>query len=106
MPIGGILPEATPNGGGVPLPNGAGQKMPSIDDFPYTVSGTVMGERPCVVITENGSGQQKLVPVGGSIDGDSQVVSISKGTVTVRHRGKTKSFPVGGINPSEKKDRG
>lgn len=82
------------------MPTG-GTKLPSIDDFPYTVSGTVVGERPLVVLTDQ-TGKQKIVAVGGHIDGDSEVVSVSNGKVTVRHRGKTKSMPVGGVDPSNK----
>lgn len=100
LPIGdaGALPM--PEGGGAPV---AGNKLPSIDDFPYTVAGTMLGDRPCVVFTD-ASGKQKLVGAGGAIDGDSRVVSISKGLVTVNHRGKTKTFRVGGMNPSNDKN--
>lgn len=97
--IGGVLPEA---GGTAPV---AGGKMPSIDDFPYSVSGTVMGENPLVVLTDQ-SGKQKIVTVGSAIDGDSQVIAISNGKVTVRHRGKNKTLPVGGMNPSNNKQEG
>lgn len=95
----GVLPE----GGGPAITPGG--KLPNLDEFPYTVSGTILGDRPCVVVTD-AEGKQKVVPVGGSIDGDSQVLSISKGKVTVRHRGKTKTFSVGGMNPSETKQEG
>jgi len=95
----GVLPE----GGGPAITPGG--KLPNLDEFPYTVSGTILGDRPCVVVTDT-EGKQKVVPVGGSIDGDSQVLSISKGKVTVRHRGKTKTFSVGGMNPSETKQEG
>lgn len=100
LPIGeaGTLPM--PEGGTAPV---AGNKLPSIDDFPYTVAGTMLGDRPCVVFTD-ASGKQKLVGAGGAIDGDSRVVSISKGVVTVNHRGKTKTFRVGGMNPSNDKN--
>ncbi len=98
-PIGGVLPEA---GGTAPV---AGGKMPSIDDFPYSVSGTMLGEKPLVVLTDQ-AGKQKIVTVGSAIDGDSQVISISNGKVIVRHRGKNKTLPVGGINPSNNKQEG
>lgn len=99
IPIGeGALP--TPEGSSTPIPGG---KLPSIEDFPYTVAGTMVGDRPCVLLTDS-TGKQKLVNVGGSIDGDSQVMSISKGAVTVKHRGKTKTFRVSGMNPSNNKN--
>ncbi len=96
--ISGVLPEA----GGPAAPAG---KMPSIDDFPYSVSGTMMGDKPLVVLTDQ-AGKQKIVSVGGAIDGDSQVVSISNGKVTVRHRGKNKTVSVGGMTPSNNKQEG
>lgn len=93
MPIGdGVLPNI---GGSAEI---SGGKLPSIEDFPYTVAGTVVGDRSFVLL-KDASGKQKLVSVGSSIDGDSRVISISKGLVTVNHRGKTKTFRVGG-NPS------
>ena len=99
LPIGGeALP--IPEGGSAPV---AGGKLPSIDDFPYTVAGTMVGDRPCVLFTD-ASGKQKLVREGGAIDGDSHVVSISKGLVTVNHRGKTRTFRVGDMDPSKYKN--
>lgn len=96
LPIGeGVLPQ--PEGSSTPI---AGGKFPSIEDFPYTIAGTMVGDRPCVLLTDS-AGKQKLVGVGGAIDGDSKVVSISKGVVVVNHRGKPKSFRVGGMNPSK-----
>lgn len=98
IPIGeGALP--TPEGSSTPIPGG---KLPSIEDFPYTVAGTMVGDRPCVLLTD-ATGKQKLVGVGSSIDGDSQVMSISNGVVTVKHRGKTKTFRVSGMSPSNNK---
>lgn len=99
LPIGGeALP--VPEGGSAPV---SGGKLPSIDDFPYTVAGTMVGDRPCVLFTD-ASGKQKLVREGGAIDGDSHVVSISKGLVTVNHRGKTRTFRVGEMDPSKYKN--
>lgn len=101
--IGGSGFKPMPIGDGV-LPNIAGTadisggKLPSIEDFPYTVAGTMVGDRSFVLL-KDASGKQKLVSEGSSIDGDSRVISISKGQVTVKHRGKTKTFRVGG-NPS------
>lgn len=93
LPIGdGVLPNV---GATAEIPGG---KLPSIEDFPYTVAGTMVGERSFVLL-KDASGKQKLVSAGSSIDGDSQVISVSRGSVTVKHRGKTKTFRVGG-NPS------
>lgn len=100
-----VIPNSTgvvPQAGGPGLPDAG---MPNIDEFPYTVTGTVQGNHPCVLFTDK-AGKQKLVPVGGSIDGDSQVISISNGKVTVVHNKKTKTFPVGGVTPSNSKQEG
>jgi hypothetical protein len=99
LPIG----QGNPN---LPTVNpGADGKIIDLQDFQWSVSGTVEGGRPCAVFTD-AAGKQKLVAVGGSIDNDSHLVSISKGKVTVSHRGKTKTFAVGGMTPSATKPEG
>lgn len=70
---------------------------PDPSTFNYSVSGVIVGQRPAAVFTDS-QGNQRLVPVGGSLDGDSKVVSIDKGQVTVEHRGKKLRLPLGG-NP-------
>lgn len=70
---------------------------PDPSSFNYSVSGVIVGQRPAAVFTD-AQGNQRLVPVGGSLDGDSKVVSIDKGQVTVEHRGKKLRLPLGG-NP-------
>lgn len=100
VPIEGVLPEA-----GAPVAGAPQGQLPSVEDFPYVVAGTVSGDRPVVILTDP-AGKQKIVPVGGQVDGDSQIVSISNGKVTVRHRGKTKTVPVGGTSPSNNKQEG
>lgn len=100
VPIEGVLPEA-----GAPVAGMPQGQLPSVEDFPYVVSGTVSGDRPVVILTDP-AGKQKIVPVGGQVDGDSEIVSISNGKVTVRHRGKTKTVPVGGTSPSNNKQEG
>lgn len=104
-------------GGFAPLPIGQGNpnlptvtagpdgKIVDLQEFQWSVSGTVEGGRPCAVFTDS-AGKQKLVAVGGSIDNDSQLLSISKGKVVISHRGKTKTFSVGGMNPSATKPEG
>ena len=88
--LGGNLP-----GAGSPLTLSPAGPDPSA--FNYQVSGVIVGKRPAAVFTDS-QGNQRLVPVGGSLDGDSKVVSIDKGQVTVEHRGKTLRIPLGG-NP-------
>ncbi len=97
MPIGGGVLPSVGNTAEI-----SGGKLPSIEDFPYTVAGTMVGNRSFVLL-KDASGKQKLVSEGSAIDGDSRVISVSKGQVTVSHRGKTKTFRVGG-NPSNDKN--
>jgi hypothetical protein len=71
---------------------------PDPSQFGYTVSGVITGGgKPAAVFTDS-SGNQRLVPVGGSLDGDSKVVAIDRGNVTIEHRGKKQRLSLGG-NP-------
>jgi len=99
-----------PGGAIRPLP-GAGSAQGNIgvqqgsplrpsDELAYSLKGILLGERPAAVFQDDG-GNQRLVALGGSIDGDSRVTSISQGTVTVRHKGKTVTLTVG-ANANEK----
>ena len=76
---------------------GVAPSGPDPSAFGYQVSGVIVGSKPAAVFTDSG-GNQRLVPVGGSLDGDSKVISIDKGQVTVEHRGKKLRLPLGG-NP-------
>ena len=88
--IGGSLPGA---GSVTVTPSG-----PDPSQFGYTVSGVITGGgKPAAVFTDS-SGNQRLVPVGGSLDGDSKVVAIDRGNVTIEHRGKKQRLSLGG-NP-------
>ncbi len=70
------------------------------DQLAYSLKGILLGEKPAAVFQDD-SGNQRLVALGGSIDGDSRVTNISQGTVTVRHKGKTVTLTVG-ANANEK----
>jgi hypothetical protein len=63
--------------------------------FGYSVSGVVVGAKPAAVFRD-GQGSQRLVTVGGSLDGDTQVKAISLTAVSVSYRGKTLELPIGG----------
>jgi hypothetical protein len=91
-PLSGQLPAA---GGGQVTITAAG---PDPSQFGYTVSGVITGgNKPAAVFTDS-NGNQRLVPVGGSLDGDSKVVAVEKGNVTIEHRGKKQRLSLGG-NP-------
>lgn len=87
-------------GRGLPNPLGgekASQTTPPgrTDDFNYSVSGVVVGQRP-VAVFEDGSGKQLLVPLGGSINGQSRVIGIERGKVILEHRGKRLTLTTSG----------
>ena len=92
-PLGGRLEPVNPNGSGLNISPGTPLKNP--EEPSYSVSGVITGAKPAAVIVD-GSGNQRLVTVGGSLDGDSQLVSVEKGKVTIRHKGKTHTLTVGG----------
>lgn len=60
-------------------------------DFAYTMKGVIVGDKPMAVFEDDG-GNQRLVPLGGSVDRDTKVVGIEKGKVRIRHRGKDKTL--------------
>jgi hypothetical protein len=65
--------------------------------FSYGVSGIITGAKPAAVITD-ANGNQRLIAEGGAIDGDSSIVSISRGKVVVRHKNKNITLTVGGAS--------
>lgn len=86
-----------PNLPGAEGNNGAGgQPVLRLEgEFSYHMTGMIDGARPAVVFSDD-QGNQKLVPVGGAIDGDSRVVSAGKGKVVVSHKGKKITLTMGG----------
>lgn len=88
------LPGAAPNPGeGVALTPGTPLRNP--DELPYTLCGVLLGDRP-VAILRSDEGHQKMVPLGGKIDGRAQIVEISRGKVTIEHDGKREVLRMGG----------
>lgn len=75
-------------GGGI----GGGQNLPPVVVAPtFIVKGIILGAKPMAVF-EDGQGNQRLVALGGSVDGDTKVVAIEQGKVTVVHKGKRYSL--------------
>ncbi len=96
------VPPYDPLGGDFgPLPGPAGAEiqpgmpLPNVNQFGYRLSGIILGTKPAAVFTDEG-GNQKLVALGSSIDGDSHLTGVAQGKATVRHRGKTVTLTVGG----------
>lgn len=95
----GSLPPFDPRNT-LPSPTGGitlepGKPMPDADAFGYGVSGVITGAKPAAVMV-GPNGNQLLVTEGGAIDGDSRIVSISRGKVVVRHKNKNITLSVGG----------
>jgi hypothetical protein len=94
-PVGPAMGTLPSTGGSAPIAVAPGAKLEHADDFNYTVSGVILGEKSAAVFTDD-KGNQRLIPLGGSLDGDSRLIGVERGKVTVRHRGKNKTFTVGG----------
>ena len=86
-PAAELPPFQIDKSGSLPNPT-VGPMIATRPDFGYGLSGVILGSRPAAVFTD-GQGGQRLVPVGGSLDGDTRVMGIEKGAVTVSFRGKT-----------------
>lgn len=89
--IGGTIPNLPGMDAGAGSPN----PIPDPNVFAYRLSGVILGKRPAAVFTD-GQGNQRLVPLGSSIDENSRVTNVSHGSVTVKHRGETITLHVGG----------
>lgn len=101
-PLGGSMPPfPVPGAGqaGLPGADGVGVRpgdpLRQPDEFAFTAVGLIEGTHPAVVFAD-GSGNQKLVPVGGEIGPDSTLAKISKNKVYVKHHKKMLTFIVGG----------
>jgi len=81
----------TPGGGGnFPL-----QVAPAQPTFGYRLSGLISGRHPAAVFTDT-TGAQRLVPLNGSLDGDTQLLAVQKGRAVVSFRGKHLRLSLGG----------
>lgn len=89
----GPLPGADPAGGE------AETVKPLAPEFPYKLSGIIVGAKPAAVFTDL-SGAQRLVELGGSLDGDTQLVNMDRNHVVLRFKNQTKNLTLGGGNSS------
>jgi hypothetical protein len=102
VPGGGRIPPFDTSGGRGPYPMtgspGAlpGSLPPKPDVFSMTLAAVIVGDKPAAVFQDE-QGNQRLVTLGGKIDGDSVVTSISRGSVTVSRKGKTVTLTVGAV---------
>ena len=92
FPIPGISPTLSgPGGTNVGVQPGAPIRQPG--EFAYKLSGVILGVRPAAIFTDD-SGNQKLVLLGGSLDGDNRLVGLARGQATVNHNGKNLTMAV------------
>lgn len=94
-PISGSL-EPTDNGN----PNAPMTVQITEKQFSYRLSGVMLGAKPMAVFTDL-QGNQRLVLLGGSLEPECNVLTITKEAVTVRFHGKTLRLTVEG-NPNDK----
>ncbi len=92
-PMGGSFPDGgsiglAPTG---PVASGADPGGPSTitGGSSYKVKGIIVGTTRMVVL-EDADGNQKLVPEGGSVDGDTTVVKVQGNTVKISSKGRRK----------------
>jgi len=91
--IGGSLTmgEGLPGAGGfAPI-----SVAPAKPVFGYRLSGLITGQHPAAVFTDT-AGAQRLVPLGGSLDGDSQLLAVQKGRAVVSFHGHSVKLSLGG----------
>lgn len=99
LPSGGQGYEPVNPGGfpgfpdGLPSDGGAGVVPIEEPEPQYLVKGVLVGNKPMAVF-EDDKGNQRLVPLGGSVDGDTKVVGIERGKVTISRRGKEKTLVI------------
>lgn len=74
-----------------PIASGANPGVPSTitGGSSYKVKGIIVGTTRMVVL-EDADGNQKLVPEGGSVDGDTTVVKVQGNTVKISSKGRRK----------------
>ena len=74
---------------------------PQAPPFAYTLSGVIEGKTPAAVFSDS-AGNQRLVPLGGSLDGDTTLEHVSASAVTVRYHGESIRLSLGDSQPGTK----
>lgn len=96
-PIGGNIPKGVPSLPAASGPIGIQPMAAPAPTFGYTVAGIIRGDHPAAIFTDS-TGAQRLISIGGSLDGDSKLVAVQDGDAIVSFRGKKLRLTVGG-NP-------
>jgi hypothetical protein len=94
---GGSLPQAgVAPGGGTTTP-----LTPPAPQFGYRLAGIIVGKKPAAVFVD-AQGAQHLIELGGSLDGDTQLVDLDRDHVSLRVKGQIKTLTLGGGESSAK----
>ena len=96
------LPPFPIEGSGfTPNPN-TGTAVPVQPTIPgYRLAGVILGRKPAAVFVDP-QGAQHLVQIGGSLDGDTRLVSLDRDHVVIRVKGENKNLTLGGGDSSAK----
>jgi len=92
----GGLPSPLPANGGTTVP-----VKPQAPAYGFSLAGVIMGKKPAAVFID-AQGAQHLVELGGSLDGDTQLVDLDRDHVVLRVKGQTKTLTLGGGDTSAK----
>lgn len=74
---------------------------PPAPAYGYALAGVIMGRKPMAVFVD-AQGGQHLVSLGGSLDGDTQLVGLERDHVVIRVKGQNKNLTLGGGDSSAK----
>jgi hypothetical protein len=88
----GGIPPVDP---GNPGTQGGNPAIAVEPEFKYALVGVVVGETPAAVFAD-ATGGQRLITLGGSLDNDTKLISISQGKAVVRFGKKTITLTIGG----------
>ena len=99
-PTGNQVEPARPNVGGPdsgtePTVAKVETPPPPEPTFDYSLNGVILGRRPAAVLRDK-QGNQRLVTVGGMIDGDSTLIEVRQGAAIVDVRGKRRRIELNG----------
>jgi hypothetical protein len=94
--IPGTLPSGSPEEPGklTGSVNGVGNGG-AVATFAYALEGIILGPHTAAVFVDS-AGNERLVPLGGALDGDTRLVKVEGGRVTVRFHGKELRLTPGG----------
>lgn len=93
--ITGSVTTGVPVGPLIVSPTGEPGFPPLTPGVPYSLTGIIIGEKPAAVFVDS-LGTQRLIQLGGSLDGDTVVSKIERREVTLRIKDKNHTLTLGG----------